>query len=934
MTHSRTIICAYAFALALVFGAFVDAEKTQNVITAHIIPHSHCDPGWLLTFEEYYQEQVKVILSGVVTALQKDPNRRFIWSEISYFSRWYDEQSEATKDAWKALVRSGQIEFVGAGWVQNDEACTDHVAIISQLTAGHEYIMKHFGVKPRFAWQIDMFGLSSAMPTMLADSCYEGLVINRIWHRQKDDYKARKHMEFVWRGSRSREGDAELFTHILDSHYSAPYGFDWENGVPPITDRNVKARADEFVRQMKERSGWFLTNQLLIPFGDDFKFQQTEFQFSNMDKLMQYINSHSAEYGVELRYSTLAEFFTALHSTNQAFPVFKDDFFPYADNDDSWWTGYYTSRPVLKQSISTRQSVVHGAEATLAHALTTDQTTKLLDGSSLLAKIENGRRQTGLNQHHDAVTGTAKNYVNEDYLQRLTTATTDSADVLTASLNRLMNSQNNQSLGLTTDETTLLSIAEGKSGVVTVHNPLGFSRREYVKFTVSRADLQVLDVDGNIVPSEIVIGFDEKTVQLVFMADTPAYGYSTYFVETSRARVRPVFPVVATEQTAESLSIENDVISVSFSSTTGLLESVTFKNTGRTLQLKQQPMMYRTTAGGAYLFRPTGPAASISANPATLKFSRGRFIQEVEQTISSYAKQYVRVYNGQGDSELSKAIEITFVYGPIEGNTEVITRFTTDVKGSELFTDDNNFEMTARPYRTDKPLQGNYYPLVGSSFIKSTDLQFTAVVKSSHGVASLKDGEFEVMLHRRTLQDDGRGLGEPMNDQTTISDTIRFIYDDPVAAQISRRVHNLRHRNPLQTVFALTNDPLRFASQYAVRGSFINADLPSNVHLLTFAPRDVSQGTYLMRLQHLYEENDHPTWSKSATVDIATLFAPLRISEIKEVALTAAHDAGSCSRLSWNTGAITVVKDKDMTRDAVVVLEPTEIKTFLLSFSA
>lgn len=84
---------------------------------------------------------------------------------------------------------------------------------------------------------------------------------------------------------------------------------------------------------------------------------------------LEYINSHSAEYGVELRYSTLAEvihtifkvlpltvarisvkisyfllnilfiqFFTALHSTSQAFPVFKDDFFPYADNDDSWWT--------------------------------------------------------------------------------------------------------------------------------------------------------------------------------------------------------------------------------------------------------------------------------------------------------------------------------------------------------------------------------------------------------------------------------------------------------------------------------------------------------------------------------------------------------------------------------------------------------------------
>jgi hypothetical protein len=38
--------------------------------------------------------------------------------------------------------------------VQNDEANPDPVSFISQMTTGHEYILKNFGVAPRIAWQI------------------------------------------------------------------------------------------------------------------------------------------------------------------------------------------------------------------------------------------------------------------------------------------------------------------------------------------------------------------------------------------------------------------------------------------------------------------------------------------------------------------------------------------------------------------------------------------------------------------------------------------------------------------------------------------------------------------------------------------------------------------------------------------------------------
>ena len=40
---------------------------------------------------------VQYILDSVVQELQKDPNRTFIYVEMAFFTRWWNEQSDATK---------------------------------------------------------------------------------------------------------------------------------------------------------------------------------------------------------------------------------------------------------------------------------------------------------------------------------------------------------------------------------------------------------------------------------------------------------------------------------------------------------------------------------------------------------------------------------------------------------------------------------------------------------------------------------------------------------------------------------------------------------------------------------------------------------------------------------------------------------------------
>ena len=166
----------------------------------HIIAHSHCDPGWLSTFEGYYMQDVRGILDSVLAALQRDPSRRFVWSETSYFARWWETLSPASRTAFRAVLQAGQFEFVNGGWSQHDEANPDPLSMVQQMSTGHQYLLHAFGVVPRVAWQIDPFGHSAVTPTLFSLMGFQALVINRVHHQIKDYFKEKRHMEFLWTG--------------------------------------------------------------------------------------------------------------------------------------------------------------------------------------------------------------------------------------------------------------------------------------------------------------------------------------------------------------------------------------------------------------------------------------------------------------------------------------------------------------------------------------------------------------------------------------------------------------------------------------------------------------------------------------------------------------------------------------------------------------
>jgi hypothetical protein len=92
--------------------------------------------------------------------------------------------------------------------------------------------------------------------------------------------------------------------------------------------------------------------------------------------------------------------------------------------------------------------------------------------------------------------------------------------------------------------------------------------------------------------------------------------------------------------------------------------------------------------------------------------------------------------------------------------------FYTDANGLELQERILNYRPTWN-LTNEEPVSGNYYPInamIGFEDIATHD-KLWVLNDRSQGGSSVRNGEIEIMVHRRLVADDDRGVGEPLNEK-------------------------------------------------------------------------------------------------------------------------------------------------------------------------
>lgn len=369
---------------------------------------------------------------------------------------------------------------------------------------------------------------------------------------------------------------------------------------------------------------------------------------------------------------------------------------------------------------------------------------------------------------------------------------------------------------------------------------------------------------------------------------------------------------------------------------------------------------------GAYIFRPSIPEQRLQLmKPLSARFYDTSDCMEVHvEYEEGWIQTIFRVMPGL------PYLEVEYTVGPIpvgDGRgKEIVTRFSSNVRNSKnvFYTDSNGREFIRRQknYRPTwdinvfEPVAGNYYPVNTAMYIEdgSGNEALTVATDRSQGGASLEEGSIELMVHRRILADDKRGVGEPMNETDggvseyppfgnatrrgeglVVRGKHRILVGDRGGATLARSIMDSAFVEPLVFV----GSSKEFIPFQVSNFSGVGSSLPPNLMLITrlrlpgdaLLPTSLKQ--FLIRLGHQYGVGEDETLSNIAHADLVSCLPGYSIISVEELTLSGNQNYYSWlqNRLDWS-GDKYSLKQKDdhsnRTKETMVELEPMNIRTF------
>jgi len=126
-----------------------------------------------------------------------------------------------------------------------------------------------------------------------------------------------------------------------------------------------------------------------------------------------------------------------LVASGETYTTKQDDYWAYGDGNNDYWSGYFTSRPLMKYLARYTGKLFQSIRQLLAFNVIrkTPEEREHFGKAMLNSTEEFVALQIGVTQHHDAVSGTAKQFVTDDYYKRLYQAMSKMTDIAFTALN-------------------------------------------------------------------------------------------------------------------------------------------------------------------------------------------------------------------------------------------------------------------------------------------------------------------------------------------------------------------------------------------------------------------------------------------------------------------------------------------------------------------
>ena len=750
---------------------------------------------------------------------------------------------------------------------------------------------------------------------------------------------------------------------------------------PNLDGYNVPTRVAQFEQAMNVQKNQFPTNNLIVTMGMDFNYVNSIPWFLNMDALIRGINNKSTTYHAV--YSTPSCYTKAVYNAVKSLTNKTDDFFPYADKPQAYWTGYFTSRPALKRLVRDLVNWFGTARQLLALSQSKiDQQTK--------DRLFNMQDAQGIMQHHDAVTGTAKQAVTDDYRKRTSIALDHGKKISTRVLRELhcggklgddckLKDEDSLVWCNLYNETFCTFTEQKRSFSIVVYNPMAEATTHWLRIPVTKsANYFVVGPNGDAVTSDLVPILDDiksiptrklsvATHELVFRVSLPPMGSSVYFVENEGQveaqeaqvdEVRNLAQKSEGEITWDGKTAANSRLRLSLDPR-GRLNSL--ERDGVKMELTHFLAFYSARGmpsppSGAYLFNPDSTEPRLFTEEPATKLVLGSNVFEIHQQYATWAKAIIRFYSD------SDELELQWIAGPIPTETgtveqlnraaanqqvqqpqwgwgggggvgrEIVSVFESSIDSQKRFyTDTNGREMLERKkdfrptwsLQTTEPVSQNYYPLNARISINDTQNAMTVVVDRACGGTGFRDGQLEVMLHRRLVQDDQLGVGEALheieNGKSLVVTGRHWLLADP-NNKMAKHSRKFGQKVMFPPVVAFSHIASRakwneaklkvmtsVGSSAAAGSDALSAKalLPPNVNLLTLE-REFNDCWLMLRLEHLFEGGEDSQMSKPATVELMAFVKKLLGSgnldlDIEEMALGGNMPLKDLVKLKWET---------------------------------